>query len=165
MSPTWRTMSPMIQRLREMLIPAPLVAACGPSPPMAWSTCPTPFPAHTVSRKYWDWALKGSICDFYKQIWSQSTDIEKFELMETEKATSLHFSQQFLMLLWCLHTLCQAFVYSINFKSCHWSAAFLASREVAIIERGLQSFHEVSCIRFVKHSSQRDYLKIQSLNG
>ncbi|XP_071315086.1 high choriolytic enzyme 1-like [Trachinotus anak] len=40
-----------------------------------------------------------------------------------------------------------------------------SSREVAIIERGLQSFHGVSCIRFVKRSSQRDYLNIQSLNG
>ena len=42
---------------------------------------------------------------------------------------------------------------------------FPASREVAIIERGLQSFHDFSCIRFVKRSSQREYLKIQSLNG
>ncbi|KAF7641149.1 hypothetical protein LDENG_00291960, partial [Lucifuga dentata] len=39
------------------------------------------------------------------------------------------------------------------------------SREVSIIERGLQSFHAVSCIRFVRRSNQRDYLRIRSLNG
>ncbi|XP_029909423.1 high choriolytic enzyme 1-like [Myripristis murdjan] len=40
-----------------------------------------------------------------------------------------------------------------------------SAREVSIIERGLFSFHSVSCIRFVKRSNQRDYLNIQSLNG
>ncbi|XP_070686495.1 high choriolytic enzyme 1-like [Pempheris klunzingeri] len=40
-----------------------------------------------------------------------------------------------------------------------------SSREVSIIERGLQSFHDVSCLRFVRRSDQRDYLNIQSLNG
>ncbi|XP_070828326.1 high choriolytic enzyme 1-like [Chaetodon trifascialis] len=40
-----------------------------------------------------------------------------------------------------------------------------SSREVAIIERGLQSFHDLSCIRFVRRTSQRDYLNIQSLSG
>uniref|UniRef100_A0A8C6WEQ3 Metalloendopeptidase n=1 Tax=Neogobius melanostomus TaxID=47308 RepID=A0A8C6WEQ3_9GOBI len=40
-----------------------------------------------------------------------------------------------------------------------------SSREVSIIERGLFSFHDVSCIRFVKRTSQRDYINIQSLNG
>ncbi|KAM9352314.1 uncharacterized protein ABDE67_007168 [Symphorus nematophorus] len=40
-----------------------------------------------------------------------------------------------------------------------------SSREVSIIERGLQSFHDVSCIHLVRRTSQRDYLKIQSLNG
>ncbi|XP_022078274.1 hatching enzyme 1.2-like [Acanthochromis polyacanthus] len=44
------------------------------------------------------------------------------------------------------------------------SSAF-TSREVSVIERGLQSFHGFSCIRFVRRTSQRDYLKIQSLNG
>ncbi|XP_041853906.1 high choriolytic enzyme 1-like isoform X2 [Melanotaenia boesemani] len=44
------------------------------------------------------------------------------------------------------------------------SSAF-SSREVSIIERGLTSFHDVSCIRFVKHTNQRDYLNIQSLDG
>ncbi|XP_047453155.1 high choriolytic enzyme 1-like [Mugil cephalus] len=39
------------------------------------------------------------------------------------------------------------------------------SREVSVIERGLESFHYVSCIRFVRRTSQRDYLKIQALNG
>uniref|UniRef100_A0A672YR69 Metalloendopeptidase n=1 Tax=Sphaeramia orbicularis TaxID=375764 RepID=A0A672YR69_9TELE len=39
------------------------------------------------------------------------------------------------------------------------------SEEVSIIERGLFSFHDVSCIRFIKRTSQRDYLNIQSLNG
>ncbi|KAM9377280.1 hatching enzyme 1.2-like [Pholidichthys leucotaenia] len=40
-----------------------------------------------------------------------------------------------------------------------------SSREVAVIERGLQSFHDFSCIRFVKRTGQRDYLMIDSLNG
>ncbi|XP_026222142.1 high choriolytic enzyme 1-like [Anabas testudineus] len=40
-----------------------------------------------------------------------------------------------------------------------------SSREVAVIERALESFHDVSCIRFVKRTGQRDYLNIQSLNG
>ncbi|XP_028286763.1 high choriolytic enzyme 1-like [Parambassis ranga] len=40
-----------------------------------------------------------------------------------------------------------------------------SSREVSVIERGLQSFHGFSCIRFVKRTNQRDYLKIQSLKG
>nr|XP_046250282.1 hatching enzyme 1.2-like [Scatophagus argus] len=35
----------------------------------------------------------------------------------------------------------------------------------SVIERGLQSFHSVSCIRFVRRTNQRDYLNIQSLNG
>ncbi|KAM6937597.1 high choriolytic enzyme 1-like [Xenentodon cancila] len=39
------------------------------------------------------------------------------------------------------------------------------SRELSIIERGLESFTKLSCIRFVKHSGQRDYLNIQSDNG
>ncbi|XP_068585116.1 high choriolytic enzyme 1-like [Cebidichthys violaceus] len=39
------------------------------------------------------------------------------------------------------------------------------SRERAIIERGLQSFHSVSCIRFVPRTSERDYIHIQSLDG
>ncbi|KAM7397193.1 hypothetical protein PAMP_020185 [Pampus punctatissimus] len=38
-------------------------------------------------------------------------------------------------------------------------------RERSIIERGLQSFSSVSCIRFVPHSGQRDYLNIQSDSG
>ncbi|XP_042268205.1 high choriolytic enzyme 1-like [Thunnus maccoyii] len=39
------------------------------------------------------------------------------------------------------------------------------SRERAIIERGLQSFSSVSCIRFVPRISERDYIHIQSLDG
>ncbi|KAE8296622.1 High choriolytic enzyme 1 [Larimichthys crocea] len=38
-------------------------------------------------------------------------------------------------------------------------------REVSIIEHGLKSFHQVSCIRFVKSASQKDYLNIKPLNG
>ncbi|XP_077424375.1 hatching enzyme 1.2-like [Vanacampus margaritifer] len=44
------------------------------------------------------------------------------------------------------------------------SASF-ASRERAIIERGLTSFHSVSCIRFFARSYERDYISIQSNNG
>ncbi|XP_037621972.1 high choriolytic enzyme 1-like [Sebastes umbrosus] len=39
------------------------------------------------------------------------------------------------------------------------------SRERAIIERGLQSFDSVTCIRFVPRISERDYIHIQSLDG
>ncbi|XP_068584754.1 hatching enzyme 1.2-like [Cebidichthys violaceus] len=41
----------------------------------------------------------------------------------------------------------------------------IASRERTIIERGLQSFHSVSCIRFIPRTSERDYIHIQSLDG
>ncbi|KAF7656245.1 hypothetical protein LDENG_00044660 [Lucifuga dentata] len=44
-------------------------------------------------------------------------------------------------------------------------SAQYSSRERSIIERGLLSFHDVSCIRFVKRTNQRDYLSIQSNNG
>ncbi|XP_061629845.1 high choriolytic enzyme 1-like [Phyllopteryx taeniolatus] len=40
-----------------------------------------------------------------------------------------------------------------------------SSRERSIIERGLNSFQSVSCIRFVNRNSQRDYISIQSNNG
>uniref|UniRef100_A0A672YR61 Metalloendopeptidase n=1 Tax=Sphaeramia orbicularis TaxID=375764 RepID=A0A672YR61_9TELE len=42
---------------------------------------------------------------------------------------------------------------------------FSASRERSIIERGLLSFHDVTCIRFVRRTNQRDYLSIQSDSG
>ncbi|AWP07795.1 six-cysteine containing astacin protease 4' isoform 2 [Scophthalmus maximus] len=44
-------------------------------------------------------------------------------------------------------------------------ASHYSSRERSIIERGLQSFHDVSCIRFTQRTGQRDYLSIQSHNG
>ncbi|KAM6937593.1 high choriolytic enzyme 1-like [Xenentodon cancila] len=44
-------------------------------------------------------------------------------------------------------------------------ATHYTSRELSIIERGLQSFSEFSCIRFVKRNGQKDYLNIQSQNG
>ncbi|XP_076018774.1 hatching enzyme 1.2-like [Genypterus blacodes] len=44
-------------------------------------------------------------------------------------------------------------------------AGHYTSRERSIIERGLLSFHDVTCIRFVNRGSQRDYLSIQSNNG
>ncbi|XP_061678638.1 high choriolytic enzyme 1-like [Syngnathoides biaculeatus] len=40
-----------------------------------------------------------------------------------------------------------------------------SSRERSIIERGLNSFQSVSCIRFVPRNRQRDYVSIQSNNG
>ncbi|XP_010776177.1 high choriolytic enzyme 2-like, partial [Notothenia coriiceps] len=40
-----------------------------------------------------------------------------------------------------------------------------ASRERSIIERGLTSFHDVSCIRFVRRTGQRDFLNIHSDGG
>ncbi|XP_005747702.1 high choriolytic enzyme 1-like [Pundamilia nyererei] len=39
------------------------------------------------------------------------------------------------------------------------------SREVAVIERALQSFDSFSCIRLIRRTNERDYLNIQSLNG
>ncbi|CAI5665732.1 high choriolytic enzyme 1 isoform X2 [Oreochromis niloticus] len=39
------------------------------------------------------------------------------------------------------------------------------SREVAVIERALLSFDSFSCIRFIRRTTERDYLNIQSLNG
>ncbi|XP_076157830.1 hatching enzyme 1.2-like [Alosa pseudoharengus] len=39
------------------------------------------------------------------------------------------------------------------------------SRELAVIERGLQSFSSSTCIRFFPRTNQRDYLNIQSNNG
>ncbi|XP_035520176.1 high choriolytic enzyme 1-like [Morone saxatilis] len=44
-------------------------------------------------------------------------------------------------------------------------ASHFSSRERSIIERGLLSFHDVSCIRFVQRTNQRDYLSIKSDNG
>ncbi|XP_070686496.1 high choriolytic enzyme 1-like [Pempheris klunzingeri] len=44
-------------------------------------------------------------------------------------------------------------------------APHFSSRERSIIERGLLAFHDVSCIRFVQRTNQRDYLSIQSDNG
>uniref|UniRef100_A0A3Q0SY16 Metalloendopeptidase n=1 Tax=Amphilophus citrinellus TaxID=61819 RepID=A0A3Q0SY16_AMPCI len=44
-------------------------------------------------------------------------------------------------------------------------ASHYSSRERSIIERGLLSFSDVSCIRFVQRTNQRDYLSIQSVNG
>ncbi|KAM4573553.1 high choriolytic enzyme 1-like [Odontesthes bonariensis] len=40
-----------------------------------------------------------------------------------------------------------------------------SSRELSIIQRGLESFKEVSCIRFIQRTSHRNYLSIQSHNG
>ncbi|KAI5619780.1 six-cysteine containing astacin protease 4 precursor, partial [Silurus asotus] len=39
------------------------------------------------------------------------------------------------------------------------------SRELQIIQRGLDSFSSVTCIRFVRRSNQRDYLSIASNSG
>uniref|UniRef100_A0A672YQY1 Metalloendopeptidase n=1 Tax=Sphaeramia orbicularis TaxID=375764 RepID=A0A672YQY1_9TELE len=44
-------------------------------------------------------------------------------------------------------------------------AGHYSSRERSIIERGLLSFHDVTCIRFVRRTNQRDYLSIQSDSG
>ncbi|XP_011471119.1 astacin like metallo-protease isoform X1 [Oryzias latipes] len=44
-------------------------------------------------------------------------------------------------------------------------ANHFSSSELQVIERGLQSFSEVSCIRFIPYSGQRDYVHIQSQNG
>ncbi|XP_049928905.1 high choriolytic enzyme 1-like [Epinephelus moara] len=65
-----------------------------------------------------------------------------------------------------------------TFTTCKWDQAsdgmvyvpyiiadHYTSRERAIIERGLQSFHSVSCIRFVPRTSERDFIHIQSLDG
>ncbi|CAB1322804.1 unnamed protein product [Coregonus sp. 'balchen'] len=41
----------------------------------------------------------------------------------------------------------------------------VATRELEVIQRGLQSFAGFSCINFVKRTNHRDYLHIQSQNG
>ncbi|CAN9498573.1 unnamed protein product [Ophioblennius macclurei] len=38
-------------------------------------------------------------------------------------------------------------------------------RQMGIIESALKSFHQVSCIRFVRHTNQRDFLSIESRAG
>ncbi|XP_035275550.1 high choriolytic enzyme 2-like isoform X1 [Anguilla anguilla] len=40
-----------------------------------------------------------------------------------------------------------------------------SSRELSIIERGLESFASSTCIRFIRRTNQRDYVYIQSQNG
>uniref|UniRef100_A0AAR2LT44 Metalloendopeptidase n=1 Tax=Pygocentrus nattereri TaxID=42514 RepID=A0AAR2LT44_PYGNA len=40
-----------------------------------------------------------------------------------------------------------------------------SSRELQIIQRGLDSFSSMSCIRFKRRSNERDYLSIESRNG
>ncbi|KAI4889310.1 hypothetical protein NFI96_011107, partial [Prochilodus magdalenae] len=44
-------------------------------------------------------------------------------------------------------------------------ADHFSSRELQVIQRGLDSFAAVSCIRFIPRSSQRNYIHIQSLSG
>uniref|UniRef100_H3CFE4 Metalloendopeptidase n=1 Tax=Tetraodon nigroviridis TaxID=99883 RepID=H3CFE4_TETNG len=44
-------------------------------------------------------------------------------------------------------------------------ASHYSSRERSIIERGLASFHEASCIRFIPRTNQRDFLSIMSDDG
>ncbi|XP_031421110.1 low choriolytic enzyme-like [Clupea harengus] len=39
------------------------------------------------------------------------------------------------------------------------------SRELSVIQRGLDSFSSSTCIRFVRRNNQREYLSIQSHNG
>ncbi|XP_038561981.1 high choriolytic enzyme 1-like [Micropterus salmoides] len=40
-----------------------------------------------------------------------------------------------------------------------------SSRELDIINRGINSFSSSTCIRFIPHTNQKDYLYIKSLNG
>ncbi|XP_066510230.1 high choriolytic enzyme 1-like [Hoplias malabaricus] len=40
-----------------------------------------------------------------------------------------------------------------------------SSRELQVIQRGLDSFSSMSCIRFTKRTNQRDYLSIESRSG
>ncbi|XP_072527463.1 low choriolytic enzyme-like [Salminus brasiliensis] len=44
-------------------------------------------------------------------------------------------------------------------------ANHFSSRELQVIQRGLDSFSSVSCIRFTPRSSQRDYISIESRSG
>ncbi|XP_014030255.2 high choriolytic enzyme 1-like [Salmo salar] len=44
-------------------------------------------------------------------------------------------------------------------------ANHFSSREVAIIQRGLDSFAETTCIRFFQRQNERDYLSIESRSG
>ncbi|XP_038825442.1 high choriolytic enzyme 1-like [Salvelinus namaycush] len=40
-----------------------------------------------------------------------------------------------------------------------------SSREIAIIQRGLDSFAETTCVRFFQRQNERDYLSIESRSG
>ncbi|XP_010880180.1 low choriolytic enzyme [Esox lucius] len=44
-------------------------------------------------------------------------------------------------------------------------ANHFSSRELAIIQRGLDSFAETTCIRFFQRQNERDYLSIESRSG
>lgn len=44
-------------------------------------------------------------------------------------------------------------------------ANHFTSSELQIIQRGLDSFSSVTCIRFIPRSNQRDYLSIESRSG
>ncbi|KAI4889309.1 hypothetical protein NFI96_011106 [Prochilodus magdalenae] len=44
-------------------------------------------------------------------------------------------------------------------------ANHFTSRELQVIQRGLDSFAAVSCIRFIPRTTERDYIHIQSLSG
>ncbi|KAM9546078.1 low choriolytic enzyme-like [Salvelinus alpinus] len=44
-------------------------------------------------------------------------------------------------------------------------ANHFSSREVAIIQRGLDSFAETTCIRFFQRQNERDYLSIENRSG
>ncbi|XP_072527074.1 high choriolytic enzyme 1-like isoform X1 [Salminus brasiliensis] len=44
-------------------------------------------------------------------------------------------------------------------------ANHFSSRELQVIQRGLDSFSSVSCIRFTPRSNQRDYISIESRSG
>ncbi|XP_036440042.1 low choriolytic enzyme-like [Colossoma macropomum] len=47
----------------------------------------------------------------------------------------------------------------------YFIANHFSSRELQVIQRGLDSFSTVSCIRFIPRTNQRDYIYIQSLSG
>lgn len=54
-------------------------------------------------------------------------------------------------------------IYNLDVLSC--SHPFLAAAQMQIIQKALNSFSTVSCIRFIPQTTEKSYVNITSLNG
>lgn len=140
------TTSPTLRR--EMQMDAHPAAACGASLLMGRSTCPSSSPHITVSVG----ALSSPLV-VLSRIFLCSCSINLgFIYVKTGSGLRSHAKRQY-------------FCRGNKTPLMDSGSVSSASRERSIIERGLVSFHDVSCIRFVPRSNQRDYLNIMSDNG